>query len=102
MDPSGAVIGTSIISPLCQGCGIEQTLSTFADEAKPRGVVAKEGQDANQRDLGRLERQTWLNLIKSNEAESKVWHLGGGSPQYQNKPRDSVIGSSPEEIRSAD
>lgn len=60
MDPSGAVIGTSIISPLCQGCGIEQTLSTFADEAKPRGVVAKEGQDANQRDLGRLERQTWL------------------------------------------
>ena len=45
-------------------------------------VEAAEGRDAIQRDLGKLERCTLMNLMNFSKAKCKVLHLGQGNPRY--------------------
>jgi len=78
--------------------GIECTLSKFADDTKPCGVVdTPEGRDAIQRDLGRLERWTGVKLMKVNKAKYKVLHMGLGNPKHRYRLGGEWIESSPEE-----
>ena len=64
--------------------GTECTLRKFADDIKLSGAVdALEGRDANQRDLGRLERWAQASLMKFNNAKCKVLHLGQGNSKHR-------------------
>jgi len=78
--------------------GTECTLSTFADDTKPSGVVNMlEGRDAIQRDLDRFERWACANLMKFNKAKCKVLHRGRGNPKRKHRLGIEWIESSPEE-----
>jgi len=77
---------------------LHEFVSKAADDTKLRGAVnMPEGQDAIQRDLGKLERWACVNLKKFNNAKYKVLHLGQSNPCYQYRLRDEWIESSPEE-----
>lgn len=53
--------------------GTKGTLSKFGDDTKLCGLAdMREGRDASQRDLGRLERWLCANLLKFNKARWKV------------------------------
>ncbi|PKU46712.1 rna-directed dna polymerase from mobile element jockey-like [Limosa lapponica baueri] len=69
--------------------GIEYTLSKFMDDIKLS--------DAVQQDLDRLEEWACANLMKFHSVKCKVLHLSRGNPQYQNRPTDELIESSPTE-----
>ena len=62
--------------------GIECTLCRFADDCTAQlGVSTSEGREAIQRDLDRLERWAYENLMRFSKAKCKVLHLHQGDPK---------------------
>ncbi|PKU47383.1 hypothetical protein llap_2285 [Limosa lapponica baueri] len=78
--------------------GTKCTLSRFANDTKPcEAVNMLEGRDAIQRDLDRLERYAFANLMKFNKAKCRVLHVGHGSPKHKYRLGREWLESSPEE-----
>ncbi|GAB0183604.1 cAMP-dependent protein kinase inhibitor alpha [Grus japonensis] len=78
--------------------GIECTISKFANNTKPCGVVNMlEGRDVIQRDLDRFEKWAHVNCMKFNKAKCKVLNLSQGNLKQKYRLGGGWIESSPEE-----
>jgi len=79
-------------------CGIERTLSKFADDTKQCGAAdTPEGWYVIQRDSDRLEQGSQVIPMRFNKSKCKFLHLGHGNPCYQHRLGDVRMEHSPAE-----
>jgi len=96
MDTSDKVLGQVLFSIFIGDLHseFECTLSKSANDTKLRGAVdTPEVQDAIQKDLDKLEKWTYVNLVRFTKTRSKVLHLGQGKPRYQYRLGDEGLES---------
>ena len=91
----GAVLFSIFINDLVRSSAPSASLQTT-----PSLVVqfdAPEGQDAIQRDLDKLEKWAYVNLMRFSKAKCKVLHLSWGNPKHKEILGDEGIERSPAE-----
>jgi len=98
--PQGSVLGPVLFHIFLgdMDSGTECTLSKFPDYMKLCGVVdMREGRDAIQKDLDRLESWACVNHMKFNKAKCKVPHMGRGNPRHKYRLDGGWVENSPKE-----
>jgi len=95
--PQGFILGVFNIFISDSNDGLECTLSKFAHDSKLSGVADMLGIDAIQRDLNKLKRWAYVNLMRFNVAKCKVLHLGQSNPKYIYRQGEELLESSPVE-----
>ena len=92
--PQGSILGVFNIFISDSNDGLECTLSKFAHDSKLSGVADMLGIDAIQRDLNKLKRWVYVNLMRFNMAKCRDLHLGRRNPRHLYRLEGTVLESS--------